>query len=90
MSDWAATGNQYRRNHGRGDGLSRFQRRLASRPPVNVYGYTIALNSNYVVQSLTLPNNGNVEVLAITLSNYTAALPEASRHRHPTAELNGD
>jgi hypothetical protein len=37
----------------------------------------MALNGNNVVQSLTLPNNGNIEVLAITLSNYTAALPEA-------------
>jgi Pro-kumamolisin, activation domain/Immunoglobulin I-set domain len=46
-------------------------------PPVNVYGYSMALNGNDVVQSLTLPNNDNVEVLAITLSNYTAALPEA-------------
>jgi hypothetical protein len=46
-------------------------------PPVNVYGYTMSLDSNNVVQSLTLPNNGNVEVLALTLSNYTAAVAEA-------------
>jgi hypothetical protein len=46
-------------------------------PPVNVYGYVMALNPNDVVQSLKLPNNTDVEVLAITLSNYTAALPEA-------------
>jgi hypothetical protein len=45
-------------------------------PPVNVYGYSMALNGNNVVQSIKLPNNGNVEVLAITLSNYAAALPE--------------
>jgi hypothetical protein len=44
---------------------------------VNLYGYSFALNGNYVVQSLTLPNNDNVEVLALTLSNFTAALPEA-------------
>jgi hypothetical protein len=46
-------------------------------PAVNVYGYSIALNNNYVVRSLKLPNNADVEVLAISLSNYTAALPEA-------------
>jgi hypothetical protein len=46
-------------------------------PAVNVYGYSMNLNGNEVVKSLTLPNNANVEVLAITLSNYTAALPEA-------------
>jgi hypothetical protein len=46
-------------------------------PGVHLYGYSFALNSNNVLQSLTLPNNTNVEVMAITLSNYTAALPEA-------------
>jgi len=46
-------------------------------PAVNLYGYSFSLNSNNVVQSVTLPNNNNVEVLALTLSNYTAALPEA-------------
>ena len=46
-------------------------------PPVNLYGYSFALNANNVVQSLTLPNNNNVEILALTLSNFTAALPEA-------------
>jgi hypothetical protein len=46
-------------------------------PAVNVYGYSMALNGNNVVKSLKLPNNADVEVLAITLSNYTAVLPEA-------------
>jgi hypothetical protein len=46
-------------------------------PAVNLYGYSFALNSNNVVQSLTLPNNANVEVLAVTLSNYTSVVPEA-------------
>jgi hypothetical protein len=46
-------------------------------PPVDVYGYTFALNPNNVVQSIKLPNNSSVQVLAITLSNYTAALPES-------------
>jgi hypothetical protein len=35
---------------------------------VDVYGYTIPLNSAKTVQSVTLPNNGNVNVLAIDLS----------------------
>jgi hypothetical protein len=46
-------------------------------PAVNVYGYSIPLNSSSVVRSLKLPNNADVEVLAISLFNYTAALPEA-------------
>jgi hypothetical protein len=35
---------------------------------VNVYGYSISLNSSKTVQSITLPNNSNVNVLAIDLS----------------------
>ncbi len=45
-------------------------------PGANIYGYTMTLNSNYVVKSIKLPNNANVEVLALSLSNYTAAIPE--------------
>jgi hypothetical protein len=77
LSDWTATGNQtgettvvpmaYRLN----DNGSQVG------PVVNLYGYSINLNSSLVVQSLKLPNNGNVEVVAIVLSNFTAALPEA-------------
>ena len=36
--------------------------------PFNVYGYTFALNSSKTVQSITLPNNSNVEILAMSLS----------------------
>jgi hypothetical protein len=35
--------------------------------PLYLYGYSFALNSGKTVQSITLPNNGNVEILAITL-----------------------
>jgi hypothetical protein len=35
---------------------------------VNVYGYSIPLDSSKTVQSISLPNNGNVNVLAIDLS----------------------
>jgi hypothetical protein len=34
-----------------------------------VYGYSFALNSSKTVQSITLPNDGNVEILAMTLGN---------------------
>ena len=77
FSDWAATGNQsgettvvpmpYRVNNN-GSQVG---------PAVNLYGYSINLNSSLVVQSLKLPSNGNVEVVAIVLSNFTAVLPEA-------------
>jgi hypothetical protein len=32
-----------------------------------LYGYSFSLNNTKTVSSITLPNNGNVEVLAITL-----------------------
>ena len=46
-----------------------------SSPAVNLYGYTLTLNSNLVLQSIKLPNNGNVEIVSLTLSNYTGATP---------------
>ncbi len=36
---------------------------------VNLYAYTVALNPAKQVQSLTLPNNGNVVLLSATLTN---------------------
>ncbi len=77
LSDWAATGNQSGETTvvamGYRDGSGGNQ----EGPPVNLYGYSFALDSSYVLQSLTLPSDANVELLAITLSNFTAALPEA-------------
>jgi hypothetical protein len=35
--------------------------------PTYLYGYSFALNNAKTVQSVTLPNNSNVEVLALTL-----------------------
>ncbi len=35
---------------------------------VDLYGYDFALNSSKTVSAITLPNNGNIEVLAITLA----------------------
>jgi hypothetical protein len=46
-------------------------------PGNNIYGYTIALNTANVVKSVKLPNNANVIVLALSLSNYTSAVTEA-------------
>ena len=40
----------------------------------NLFGYTFNLNSANVVQSITLPSNANVVILAMTLSNATTAL----------------
>ncbi len=37
--------------------------------PFNLYGYVFLLDSNKQVKSVTLPNNGNVLVLAATLAN---------------------
>jgi hypothetical protein len=34
--------------------------------PFNVYGYSIPVDSSKTVSSITLPNNKNVQVLAIT------------------------
>src|SRR5262249_4916565 len=34
-----------------------------------VYGFSFALNSSKTVQSITLPGDGNVEILAITLGS---------------------
>jgi hypothetical protein len=43
---------------------------------VNLYGYTMALNPSYVVKNITLPKDSDVEIVSITLSNLTLALPE--------------
>jgi hypothetical protein len=45
--------------------------------PVNLYGYSMTLNSSYVVKSITLPKNADLEVISMALSNVTVALPEA-------------
>src|SRR5208337_3070621 len=44
----------------------------------NVYGYSFALNSAKTVQSLTLPSNSNVEVLAATLLGNSITQPPAA------------
>ena len=41
--------------------------------PWNLYGYTMTLNDSKTVQSLVLPSNGNVIVVAATLASTPAA-----------------
>jgi hypothetical protein len=42
--------------------------------PVNLYGYVFPLNDSKTVQSITLPSNPEVVVLAMTLANVPAAV----------------
>ena len=46
--------------------------------PVNVYGYSFTLDQTKTVKSITLPNNGNVVVLALTLATEPASVSLAS------------
>lgn len=45
---------------------------------VNMYGYSFTLNQTKTVRSITLPNNGNVLLFAMTLANDTTYVPLAS------------
>ena len=45
---------------------------------VNLYGYSFTLNPSKTVKSITLPNDQNVLLLAITLANDTAPISLAS------------
>ncbi|HTV43088.1 MAG TPA: protease pro-enzyme activation domain-containing protein [Candidatus Sulfotelmatobacter sp.] len=45
---------------------------------VNLYGYSFTIDQTKTVRSITLPNNGNVLLLAITLANDTAPVSLAS------------
>ena len=46
--------------------------------PVSVYGYSFTLNQTKTVKSITLPSDGNVIVLAMTLANDTGSASLAS------------
>ena len=50
-----------------------------------LYGYTLALNGTKTMKSITLPNNRNVTVLAITLSPAVAATPNFALSATPSA-----
>lgn len=43
--------------------------------PLNLYGYSFALNGSKTVQSITLPNDANVELVAVSLTPATASGP---------------
>jgi len=43
-----------------------------------IYGYSLPINSAKTVQSLTLPKNRNVVVLAVDVSNVAINHPAAS------------
>jgi hypothetical protein len=45
---------------------------------VKLYGYSFTLDQTRMVKSITLPNNADVDVLAITLANTPAAVPLAT------------
>ncbi len=52
-----------------------------------VYGYSIALDSTRTVSSITLPNDGNVEVLAISTASAVAAPTNLSATAKGTSEI---
>jgi hypothetical protein len=48
--------------------------------PVHLYGYSFAVNSAKAIKSLTLPNNRNVVVLAVSTGTSTSASTSAPVH----------
>ncbi len=46
---------------------------LDTNTAVNLYGYVLTLNQTKTVKSITLPNNNNVEILAMDLANTAAS-----------------
>ena len=47
-------------------------------PPSSVYDYSLTLDQTRTVNSLTLPNNANVVILAVALANEPVTVPLAS------------
>ncbi|HEY7424768.1 MAG TPA: fibronectin type III domain-containing protein, partial [Gemmataceae bacterium] len=52
-----------------------------------VYGYSFALNSGKTVQSITLPNDANVEILAMNLLNPPLSFPTQAPPAHLRTRL---
>jgi hypothetical protein len=48
---------------------------LDTNTAVNLYGYSLTLNQTKTVKSITLPNNSDVEILAMALANTAASAP---------------
>ncbi|HEX4145463.1 MAG TPA: fibronectin type III domain-containing protein [Pirellulales bacterium] len=66
FSDEGAVVESYYRNTSNGGGAN---------GDFYVYGYSLILDTTKTVESVTLPNDKNVEVLAMTVVNPTAAVP---------------
>jgi hypothetical protein len=57
---------------------------VSSSGPVYLYGYSFAVNSAKTVQSITLPHNRNVVVLAVDVTPASTAPPPPSAAASPT------
>jgi len=67
LSDWFTPQNYGGESKAFASGHRNLSNGTADNRAFYLYGYSFALNSGKLVQSLRLPNNGNVAVLAITL-----------------------
>ena len=56
---------------------------------VNLYGYNLTLNQTKTVKSVTLPNNANVEMLALALANEPVSAPLAGNYNRPGLYTDG-
>ncbi len=75
FSDWAIPQGF----SGESDALSTAYRNTSSGSrnggTFDVYGYSFAVNSSKTIESITLPNNKNVDILAMTVVGVSAAAP---------------
>ncbi len=85
MSDWAGPAGFT----GESDALSTAYRNTSSGGRVSgtfdVYGYSFAVDSSKTVASITLPDNKNVAVLAITAVGVTSAAPLVTASGDPAS-----
>ncbi len=56
---------------------------------VNVYGYVFVLDQTRTVKSITLPNNSNVNVMALILANNSADVPLTTWYNRPGIYTDG-
>jgi hypothetical protein len=68
FSDWFADAHNASEAEGVAMPYRNYANGTTNNAPFNLYGYTFLLNSSKTVQSLTLPSNRNVVVLAATLT----------------------
>ncbi len=67
LSDWFTAGKYTGETEGVASAYRNFDNGTKDNRTFNLYSYKFALNSAKTVQSLTLPNNSHVVVLAVTL-----------------------